>query len=163
MAEIASRTTAKPVSTRRIRILRHILAENLWALSFLSLSLIGLIVLTAIPIVASFYLSFTDWDALSTPNFVGLDNFVKLANDPTFLHALWNTVYFTLVSVPVGMILSLALALALNRKLRGMGLFRTLFMMPVMASTVATALLWGLLLDPYIGLANYLLQAVGLP
>ncbi len=145
------------------RMPRHLVIENLWAFAFLALSLIGLLVLTIGPILASFFLSFTDWDALGPANLVGLRNFIQLAHDPTFFRALWNTVFYTLVSVPAGMVLSLALALALNRSLRGIGLFRTLFMIPVISSTVATALLWGLMLDPYIGLVNYLLQAAHLP
>ena len=102
MAEVAEQTGVKPASSRRIRIPRYVVTENLWSLSFLSLSLIGLVVLTIIPIVVSFYLSFTDLDALGAPNFVGLQNFGDLLHDATFLHALWNTVFFTAVSVPVG-------------------------------------------------------------
>jgi multiple sugar transport system permease protein len=142
---------------------RHLVVENLWAFAFLALSLVGLVVLTIGPIVASFYLSFTDWDVLGRANFVGLHNFIELMHDETFLRALWNTVYYTVVSVPVGMLISLALAMLLNRPLRGIGLFRTLFMIPVISSTVATALLWGMMLDPYIGLANYILQVLHLP
>jgi multiple sugar transport system permease protein len=147
----------------RRRLPRHLLVENYWALAFLSLSLIGLIGLTLLPIVISFGLSFTDWDALGAPNFVGLRNFIQLFQDSTFYRALWNTIYYTLVSVPLGLSISLALALVLNRSLPGMGLFRTLFLIPVISSTVATALLWGLMLDPYIGLVNYLLQVLHLP
>jgi multiple sugar transport system permease protein len=164
MVEIVEPNRVEPLASRRKRhIPRYILTENLWALGFLSLALIGLLGLTLVPILVSFFLSFTDWDVLGAPNFVGLKNFIQLTRDPTFLRALWNTIYYTGVSVPLGMIISLALALALNRKLRGIGLFRTLFMIPVMASTVATALLWGLMLDPYIGLANYILQLLHLP
>jgi multiple sugar transport system permease protein len=142
---------------------RHLLMENLWAYAFLALSIVGLVGLTLGPIVVSFFLSFTDWDALGKPNLVGLANFAALASDPTFYRALWNTVLYTLVSVPAGMVLSLALAMLLNRSLPGIGVFRTLFLIPVISSTVATALLWGLMLDPYIGLMNYLMQQVGLP
>jgi multiple sugar transport system permease protein len=147
----------------RRRMPRHLVVENLWAFAFLALSLVGLVVLTIGPIVASFYLSFTDWDVLGKANFIGLHNFIELMHDKTFLRALWNTVYYTVVSVPAGMLISLALAMLLNRPLRGIGLFRTLFMIPVISSTVATALLWGMMLDPYIGLANYILQVLHLP
>jgi len=141
----------------------HLVVENYWAFAFLALSLVGLVFLTLIPIVVSFGLSFTDWDALGKANFVGLGNFIQLAHDPTFFRALFNTVYYTLVSVPLGMAISLALAVVLNRSLPGMGSFRTLFLIPVISSTVATALLWGLMLDPYIGLVNFILQALHLP
>jgi multiple sugar transport system permease protein len=145
------------------RMPRHLVVENYWAFAFLALSLIGLLGLTLLPIVISFGLSFTDWDALGAPQFVGLRNFIQLFQDRTFYRALWNTIYYTLVSVPLGMSISLALALVLNRSLPGMGLFRTLFLIPVISSTVATALLWGLMLDPYIGLVNFMLQALHLP
>ncbi len=71
---------------------------------------------------------------------------------------MWNTIYYTAVSVPLGMVLSLGLAMALNRSIPGVGFYRTLVLIPVISSTVATALLWGLMLDPYIGLANHLLR-----
>jgi multiple sugar transport system permease protein len=124
---------------------------------------VGLFGLTLLPIVVSFFLSFTDWDALGAPNIVGLRNFAQLAHDPTFFRALWNTIYYTAVSVPLGMAFSLGLAMALNRSIPGVGFYRTLVLIPVISSTVATALLWGLMLDPYIGLANHLLRILGLP
>ncbi len=149
--------------TRRHILPRHLVQENAWAFGFLFLALLGLFGLTLLPIVVSFFLSFTDWDALGAPNLVGLRNFAQLAHDPTFFRALWNTIYYTVVSVPLGMILSLGLAMALNRSIPGVGFYRTLVLIPVISSTVATALLWGLMLDPYIGLANHLLRLLGLP
>src|SRR5438045_1785640 len=98
MAEIANRTSTQPISRRRFRIPRHILTQNMWALGFLSLALVGLIGLTLIPIVVSFYLSFTDWDVLGPPNIIGAQNFAALTQDATFLRALWNTIYYTGVS-----------------------------------------------------------------
>jgi multiple sugar transport system permease protein len=160
---LSSRHTDDQRRPRRPLLPRHLVQENAWAFGFLSLALVGLIGLTLLPIVVSFFLSFTDWDALGAPNIVGLRNFAQLAHDPTFYRALWNTVYYTIVSVPLGMILSLGLAMALNRAIPGVGIYRTLILIPVISSTVATALLWGLMLDPYIGLANYLLGLVGLP
>src|SRR6266850_5273801 len=122
MAEIAEPGKAEPIPLqRRARIPRYLIVDNFWAFAFLALSLIGLVVLTLLPIAISFFLSFTDWDALGAPNFVGLQNFTSLFQDPTFLRALWNTIYYTAVSVPIGMTISLALALALNRSLPGMG------------------------------------------
>ena len=142
---------------------RRLLMENIWAFGFLALALVGFLGLNIVPIVASLFLSFTNWDALGAPSMVGFSNFIKLTQDPIFFRALWNTIYFTAISVPGGMIISLALAMLLNRTLSGMSFFRTMFMLPVISSTVATALLWGLMLDPYIGLLNYILQAVHLP
>jgi len=160
---LSLRPTEEPGRTRRRILPRHLVQENGWAFGFLFLALVGLFGLTLLPIVVSFFLSFTDWDALGAPNLVGLRNFAQLAHDPTFFRALWNTIYYTAVSVPLGMILSLGMAMALNRSIPGVGFYRTLVLIPVISSTVATALLWGLMLDPYIGLANHLLRILGLP
>jgi multiple sugar transport system permease protein len=142
---------------------RYVWTENIWAFGFLALALIGLVGLNLVPILVSFFLSFTDWDALGSPNIVWLRNYITLFQDPMFYKALWNTIYYTAISVPAGMSISLLLAILLNRPLKGMGFFRTMFMIPVISSTVATALLWGLMLDPYIGLINYILQVLHLP
>ena len=130
---------------------------------FLAPALIGLVVLTIGPIIASFALSFTDWNLLGAPRFVGLRNFEKLLADPSFWRAFVNTIIFTAVSVPIGMALSLGLALALDRKMRGIGIYRTLFLLPLIASSVATALIFGLLLDAFVGPVNYILRQLGLP
>src|SRR5438552_13842167 len=102
MADIAEpETTKSALLQRRGGIPRFLIVENGWAFAFLALSLVGLVVLTLLPIAISFFLSFTDWDALGPPNFVGLQNFSSLIQDPTFLRALWNTIYYTAVSVPI--------------------------------------------------------------
>jgi multiple sugar transport system permease protein len=142
---------------------RPTVVAHAWALLFLALALTGLIVLTIGPIIASFVLSFTDWDLLGPPRFVGLRNLQDLLADKTFWRALQNTIVFTVVSVPLGVALSLGLALALNRRVRGIGFYRTLFLLPLVASNVATSLIWGLMLDPVAGPVNYLLGQAGLP
>lgn len=144
------------------QVSRSTVVAHAWALVFLAFALVGLIVLTIGPIVASFALSFTDWDLLGPPRFVGLRNLQDLVVDKIFWRALQNTIAFTVVSVPLGVALALGLALALNRKVRGIGLYRTLFLLPLVASNVATSLLWGLMLDPVAGPVNYLLGQAGL-
>ena len=90
-----------------------------WALLFLAPTLVGLAVLSAGPILATLAISLTDWDLLTAPKFVGLDNFVALVSDQRFLKALRNTVFYTIVSVPLGLAIALGLALALNSRSAG--------------------------------------------
>lgn len=160
---MSTATSIRRPGRSAFRITRSMIVAHAWAFIFLAFALTGLVVLTIGPIVASFVLSFTDWDLLGAPRFIGLRNFEKLFADKTFWRALQNTVVFTTVSVPLGMALSLGLAMALNRKLRGIGFYRTLFLLPLVASSVATALIWGLMLDPIVGPVNYLLRQAGLP
>jgi multiple sugar transport system permease protein len=133
------------------------------ALGFLSPSLIHLVVFIFTPILFAAYLSTHRWDIVvpDTP-FVGLANFKEMLNDSTFWNALKNTFIYTL-NVPLGMAISLALALMMNKRLRGLGLLRTLYFLPSVTSIVAIALVWMWIYHPTFGAANFLLNLVGLP
>ena len=137
--------------------------EGRWALLFLAPTLIGLTLLSAGPILASFGISLTKWDLLTPPQFVGLDNFVSLANDSRFLVSLRNTAFYTLLSVPIGMVLALGLALALNQSLRGIALIRTAYFLPVVTSATAVGLVWAWIYSPNNGLLNQFIGVIGLP
>ncbi len=137
--------------------------ESWWALLFLAPTLIGLALLSAGPILASFAISLTKWDLLTPPQFVGLQNFVNLANDPRFLVSLRNTAFYTLLSVPIGMALALGLALALNQSLRGIALIRTAYFLPVVTSATAVGLVWAWIYSPNNGLLNQFIGVIGLP
>ena len=137
--------------------------EGWWALLFLAPTLIGLTLLSAGPILASFGISLTKWDLLTPPQFVGLDNFVSLVNDSRFLVSLRNTAFYTLLSVPIGMALALGLALALNQSLRGIALIRTAYFLPVVTSATAVGLVWAWIYSPNNGLLNQFIGIVGLP
>ena len=137
--------------------------EGWWALLFLAPTLIGLTLLSAGPILASFGISLTKWDLLTPPQFVGLDNFVNLANDSRFLVSLRNTAFYTLLSVPIGMALALGLALALNQSLRGIALIRTAYFLPVVTSATAVGLVWAWIYSPNNGLLNQFIGVIGLP
>jgi multiple sugar transport system permease protein len=125
-----------------------------WALGFL-LFTIG-------PIVAAFYFSFTKYDIMSPPVFVGLDNFKELVRDPLFLKSMANTLYFVVVLVPATIILCFALALLLNEKVRGLPVYRTVYYLPSIVPFVATSILWMWLLQPQFGLVNGALRAIGI-
>lgn len=149
--------------TGRARRRGPLAAESRWAWVFLAPTLIGLAVLSAGPIVAALGISLTKWDLLTPPKFVGLDNFVALLSDRRFLVALRNTVFYTVTSVPLGLVLGLALALALNQRLRGISWIRTAYFLPVVTSTVAISLVWSWIYSPDHGPLNGVLQFVGLP
>ncbi|MBI2940414.1 MAG: sugar ABC transporter permease [Chloroflexi bacterium] len=123
----------------------------------------GFLVFWAGPMLASIAISFTQWDILTPPSWTGVSNFQKLATDPLFYHSLKVTTIWVLGAVPLHQLVSLALALLLNQRVPGRSLFRTLFYMPAAVSGVAVALLWLWLLDPYLGLLNFVLEFFGLP
>ena len=127
-------------------------------------SLIVFIVFLLFPLVFSFYLSFQKWSMLDPQKlFVGLDNYKHLLTDTRFLNALENTVKFTVGVVPVGSAVSLGLAILVNRKLRGINFFKTLYYLPVLPSMVVISLIWIFILDPYTGLMTYLLRSIHVP
>ncbi|GAA5064583.1 multiple sugar transport system permease protein [Thermocatellispora tengchongensis] len=128
---------------------------------FVSPWVVGFVLFGGGPIAASAVISLTDWSLLSSPSFVGLDNYVKLVEDPVFYTALGNTLYFAAASVGLGVVSTLALALLLNLPLRGIAVFRTIFYLPSVVSGIATALLWVNILHPDFGMINYLLGLAG--
>ncbi|HUP84104.1 MAG TPA: sugar ABC transporter permease, partial [Acidimicrobiales bacterium] len=137
--------------------------DTWWAWLFLAPTILGLAVLSAGPIIASFGISLTDWDLLSPAKFVGLDNFATLVSSDRFLLALRNTAFFTLTSVPLGLILALGLALALDQPIRGIAIIRTAYFLPVVTSTTAIALVWLWIYSPQGGLLNTMLGTFGIP
>ena len=130
-------------------------------LLFISPWLISLFVFTLYPIFSSLFYSFTEYDIVRPPIFVGLKNYINLLDDDIFWKSLYNTVYFTFFGVPGQLIIAFALALLLNQKIRGRSLFRALFYIPVLVPVVASAFVWRWLFNVRVGLLNYLLGLVG--
>lgn len=137
-------------------------AEHKQGWFFVSPWVIGFLLLTAGPMVYSLYLSFTASSLLSPPQWVGLENYRRMFVDPIFYRSLGNTAYYAILGVPLGMILSLGLALLLDAPVRGLGFFRTLFFLPSVTNTVALSILWLWLLNPEFGLINLALARFGL-
>lgn len=152
-----------PAFTRPGRLFSNRVRESAWAYLFLAPFFIGLIFFIIGPVVAAFAISFTAWDLLSPPRWIGLQNYQELANDRLFWIALKNTLYFTGVSVPVTLLLALGLAGLMNRKLPGIEALRAIYFFPVTASIVAVSLLWAWMYTPDFGVINYLLSYVGIP
>lgn len=116
------------------------------------------------PMFYIFYLSLTDWDFMSPAfDFVGFDNYLFVFEDPAFYRTLWNTLYFTAGSVIPSIAGGLGMALLLNRRLSGIGLYRTIIFSPWVTPTVAVAIVWSWILQPDTGVANWVLSAIGLP
>jgi|SRR5262245_32268703 len=135
--------------------------RSFWGYVFILPYLINLAVFTAGPVLASFFLSFTNYEAVGAPTWIGAANYARAIGDRNFLDALRNTLYYLAISLPCGMIISLLLAIALNQKIRGIVLFRTGFFLPVVSSQVAISLLFILVYSKN-GLLNFLLSLVGL-
>ena len=125
---------------------------------FISPWIIGFLIFAAGPVIASLVLSFCKWDILTPAKFVGIGNYVKMAEDPLIRKSLINTLYYASAIIPLGMIVSLSTALLLNQKLKGMRLFRTLFYVPSVTAGVATFLLWSWIFEPTGGLLNRALR-----
>lgn len=139
------------------------LRTDLMGCLFLLPWIIGILVFTAYPTLASFYFSFTRYNVIQAPRFIGFTNYTNMLNDPRLVKSVYNSAYYTLLSVPLGMISSLGLAILLNARVRLIGFFRTLYYMPSLVPPVAGTLLWMLIMDSKQGLMNAALEAVGLP
>ena len=143
--------TAPSTPTRR---------ESRVAYLFLSPGLALFLVFTVIPVFAALYLSFCRYDVIHSPVWLGMKNYARLwqdlANHGVFYLSLRNTLQYAIGTIPLGMALALALALLLNAGLRGMGIYRTTYYLPVVTSMVAVAMVWMWIYDPSYGLLNYL-------
>jgi len=133
-----------------------------WLVFFLLPGLGGLLIFSILPILASFVLTFFSWDLLTPPRYIGLGNYFQLLGDKSFWAALVHTLTYIAGYVPLVVVLGLGMAMAVNTTLRGIGVVRTLFFLPVVSSWVAVALLWSWLFNPKFGLINYLLSLIGI-
>ncbi|MFG1943813.1 carbohydrate ABC transporter permease [Nonomuraea sp. NPDC048826] len=130
--------------------------------SFILPNFLGFALFTLVPVLAAFALAFMDWDSYGTPEWVGLKNFQQLWNDENFHVALRNTLYYAVGHIPLTLAAALGLAMALNRKLRGMEFFRTAAFFPYITSLVAVAVVWNMLFNPTAGPINLFLEAIGI-
>jgi ABC-type sugar transport systems, permease components len=142
-SEQAQTPSAKKLARKQQRSLSLNVKEQLVGYLFLLPWFIGLFALTLGPILGSLYLSFTSYDILSAPQWIGLQNFVNLFFDMHFLNAVKVTVIYVVLSVPLKLIVALLVAMALNRGIRGLGIYRAIYYVPsLIGSSVAIAILW---------------------
>jgi multiple sugar transport system permease protein len=137
--------------------------EELWAYLFLLPQYLGLICFVLGPVLVTLFLSFSEWNLVAPPQWIGLENYRVSLQTDVFWQTWRNTIYYVVASVAGSMVLSLILALALNEKLRGVTFYRGIYFLPVVTSAVAVSIVWRWLYNPDFGLLNVLLTAVGLP
>lgn len=138
--------------------------EERWGYLFILPWLLGFLIFVLAPVVASFYLSFSDYELFLPPRLVGWENYRTLIlEDPLFWKSLYNTLYYTVFAVPLGVIGSLLIAVLLNQELRGITIYRTVYYLPAVTSGVAVSLLWVWLFNPQFGLINAILARFGIP
>lgn len=140
---------------------RKALRNNLVAYSFIAPNFIGFCIITLVPMVFAIALAFCNWDGVHEIEFVGLENFIKLASDKTFKKAFVNTIVYSLGTVPLTLVCSLGLALLLNQNVKLRNFFRTVSFFPYVASLVAVAAVWNNLFNPSMGPVNMLLSKLG--
>lgn len=143
--------------------LRPLGSERLWVLVFLAPTLFGLLFGSLGAILAGFGISLFDWDLLSPAKWAGLSNYLGLPSDKLFMKSLRNTLVFAALYVPLTVVLSLFVALALNRRIAGIGFFRTAYFLPTVSSPTAVGLLWTWIYASNGGLLNGILYQVGIP
>jgi len=136
--------------------------EKLWLWVMLVPTIIGLAFGTIGSLLATLTLSFFDWDLIGTPTWAGISNYVQLFQNESYMEAFSNTLKFSAMYVPSVVIISLLLAVLLNRKIRGVGVFRTVYFLPTVTSAVATALVWNMIYGRDTGILNFMLESVGM-
>ncbi|MEU8790446.1 sugar ABC transporter permease [Streptomyces sp. NPDC048643] len=146
---------ARSAARRRAR------RETATAWGFISPAVVVILGLSIVPVVWSLLLSFRADDLVTPGRWVGLDNYHALAQDPNFRTAVGNTLVYTALYVPLSLVGGLVLALALNRRIRFIGLYRTLVFVPFVVSATAQGVLFSFILDPEFGVANALLHQLG--
>lgn len=129
---------------------------------FILPQIIGMFCFILGPMVASLVISFSRWNLVDTPQWVGFENFRIQFHDPLFWKVVLNTAYYSLVSVPLGIVISLGLALVLNQKIKGVTWYRSVYFIPVVTPMVAVALVWSWLYNPDFGAINTVLNYVGI-
>jgi len=145
-----------------LRKLKRSTREAIEGYLFILPWLIGLVVFTVGPIVATLFISCTEWQLFGAPKWVGLANYVRMFNDPLFYQSLKVTLYYTLLSLPLGLAVGLALALLLFQNVKGQSIFRTIFYVPSVVPAVASATIWIWIYNPEFGIFNYILSKFGI-
>jgi multiple sugar transport system permease protein len=134
-----------------------------WGLLFISPWLFGFIVLGVFPILYTFFLSLTRYSGIKPPVLIGFANYQRMTTDPLFLKSAYNTLYYTFLAVPIGVVVAMGLALAMNRKVREVSVYRAIYYLPSILPVFAISFVFVVLLNPGYGLVNWFLSALGLP
>jgi multiple sugar transport system permease protein len=151
-------TSVKPVHWWHSRQQR---SQFLLAMVFISPWVIGLLAFTVYPIFYTVQLSFTRYGGFNKPIYIGLDNYTRMLDDPVFRKALWNTLYYTFMAVPIGVVVAMVLALAMNQPVREISVYRVILYLPSILPLFALSLIFWALLDPNQGIVNEILRSLG--
>jgi multiple sugar transport system permease protein len=149
---------AEPIAGKEHRLFRPRVQRALQAYAFLLPSFLGLLVFSFLPILAVAVLSLFNWGLIAQPTFIGLANYGTMFHNPAFWHTLLLTFYYVLLNIPMQTIFALLLAVLLNQKIPGRGIFRTLFVIPWMATPIAMGIVWQWIFDPQYGALNSFLS-----
>jgi multiple sugar transport system permease protein len=144
---------------RRLSLARR---EALWAYAFIAPWTIGFIIFTIGPMLASLFFSFTDYNIIDAPRWIGITNYVNLFQDDLFWHSLGVTFKFAVIALPLGLVFSYLIAVLLNQKITGINIWRTIYFLPSVIAGVAVALLWARIFDPRFGILNPFLERFGI-
>jgi multiple sugar transport system permease protein len=139
------------------------LRSLLVGLLFISPWIIGFFLFLVYPVLANFYLGMTQYSGFGEPQWIGFQNYVELVRDPLFWTSLYNTFYYVILAVPLGVFVAIALALAMNQKVREVAVYRALLYLPSVAPIFALSMMLIWLLNPRYGLFNYLLGSLHIP
>ncbi|MFC4779272.1 carbohydrate ABC transporter permease [Paenibacillus sp. GCM10023252] len=150
------------VDTPVTSVRRSRLNRNKWyGLLFILPTFGAYLLFSLVPTLAVFVLSLFKWDLVNEPVYIGLDNFIQLFNDPLFLKSLRITFTYVLYNIPIQYLISLLIVLALNRPLRGIKAFRVIYLVPWVTTPVAVAIVWKWVLNPSMGVLNYVIELLG--
>ncbi|MBP1964444.1 carbohydrate ABC transporter permease [Paenibacillus aceris] len=138
-------------------------SDWMWAYIMITPLMLGLLVFYIWPVFQTFYFSFTDWGSFGKYTWSGLSNYKKLFTDKDLLYAFRNTSIYIITAVPIGIILSIILAVLLNQKVKGLSVYRTLYFLPVVTMPAAVAMVWKWLYNSDFGLINYVLSRLSIP
>ncbi len=128
--------------------------EENWGWIMVAPTIIGLIVLNLWPFVQTLYTSFCEHLGFGHYKFIGLGNYIEIFQTPEFWKATWNTIYFCILTVPVGLFLALLVAMLLNAKIKGKGIFRTIFFLPMVCAPAAVTMVWRWIFNAEYGILN---------
>lgn len=147
--------------TKKVRS-KTIRRNRIIAYTFLLPNIIGFLIFILIPVIASFFMSFTSWNGFGVVEFIGLDNYKQLLKDENFKISFFNSILFMVISVPITLFLSMLIAVALNQGIRFVKVFRTAVFLPYVTATIAVAAVWQLIFNPTMGPINGVLMNLGI-
>lgn len=156
-------STSMPITPRIRRSSARVRRARIVGWLFISPWAIGFLAFALYPFLSSLFYSFTNYTIIAAPQWVGLQNYGQMLHDSLFWKSLYNTLFYTIISVPVSTVVAIGIALLLNLNIRGQAVYRTLFYLPSVVPLVASSVLWLWLFNPSFGFINAFLNSMGIP